>query len=442
MGPELDCILARTAGRQVARTDKQIFNINDVLAVIQVKRTLYKSQIDEGFANLASVLTPNISASTTRDAVRRVFQQITGRPAPENPESLPPTENAIWHTIVIELNSPTRILLGFDGYANESTFRKGLVDHLTEKQGQFGSGPLALPSLIIGGNASAIKGVGLPWSSAVINGWWQFLGTTSTIKPAHLFLESIWTRLVIAGYADDRLFGEDLDDEVFNAFIDARIREDGKGWELRYDDTKVKPEDEPIAFQPWTPHFVSHEAFVVPVHSAVCGVSDAVAIPCRDCCDGTDLVCGGVESASTVRRLSSARAAAALPVGHDGSSAGDSTRGCHGDSLSRRRKDAARIGLSCADRGFGTAVSIRSGELRHGGLPDRIRSSLCQRFGNRVAARKAIAGAPDQLARSGHLFTELADDRLRSIHGVKAITEGRPHQFDTSQRQPQRVTAS
>ena len=260
---ELDCVLAVNEGEPVPRTNKRIFPVDDVIAVVQVKKTLYGSQLSEGFENLTSILDcPLGSGRAIGDVVRRSFQQITGRPFPDDPKTLPPLYRHLHGLIVVDAAWPLRILFGYHGYQTETGFRKGLSEHFAKTVGKPGGGPRSLPSFIIGPCASAVKNLAMPWGTPVEGEWWPMLNTTATIKPAYVFLEALWTKLSNLRLVHDGLFGEDLVVESFNQFIEARPVED-KGWEYRYGQLEVEPTQPDQHTREWSPAFVGQEAYTV-----------------------------------------------------------------------------------------------------------------------------------------------------------------------------------
>jgi len=272
LGLELDCILSVSEGKQFRRTNKRIFLVEDVLAVIQVKKTLYGKQLQEGFENLYSVLDcPQNNNDNIWPSVTRVFQKTTGHPEPDNIEDLPPMLHDFHRMIVVDANWPIRILIGYDGFKNESTFRQGLIDQIEKVVGTPKSGPIVFPNLILGPNASAVKAIGLPWVSQIEDGQWPMILTTS-IKPGVLFLEAIWTRLVNRGFVASSIFGDDLQLETYNPFIFASS--DGKGWRYTYGKIKVEDVDAESMVVPWKPVQVSKKAQTLILHVGRNGIVD------------------------------------------------------------------------------------------------------------------------------------------------------------------------
>lgn len=80
----------------------------------------------------------------------------------------------------------------------------------------------------------------MPWPySAVLEGSdeWVFYGSSS-VRPATLLLELLWTRLHSMALVPNDVFGEDMEVEQFNPLLYASPKRVGErlGWHYRYDD--------------------------------------------------------------------------------------------------------------------------------------------------------------------------------------------------------------
>ena len=142
MSRQLDCMVVVGEGEEVPYTKSRVYLLDQIIAVTEVKKTLYTDKLLEAHENLRSIM--DLKPSTGRRiarTVRRAFQDITGSPVPDDPATLPPLQNSLYHLLVIEAGWPLRIVLGYRGFANETTFRKGIVDYLTKILGTHGSGP-------------------------------------------------------------------------------------------------------------------------------------------------------------------------------------------------------------------------------------------------------------------------------------------------------------
>ena len=145
-------------GKRCPYTDKHAYFLDDIIAVTEVKKTLYTDKLIESHDNLSSIMELKPSRGRRIMAtVHRAFKDLTGRAVPSDLSTLPPMLLSIYHILVVEAGWPLRIALGFRGFANETTFRKGIIDFLTQHVKKVGYGPMSLPSFIIGPNAAAIK---------------------------------------------------------------------------------------------------------------------------------------------------------------------------------------------------------------------------------------------------------------------------------------------
>lgn len=272
---QLDCMLVRGEGNQIPYTDSFVWHVKDVIAVIEVKKTLHTADMSDALAQLGSVraLEHNyrkMAAESSGETVdiepaRRAFAETTRRIAPRYEElnDLPIGDQMIFHTLVTEQISIIRIVLGLHGFRSELAFRNALVELLQANIGVNGFGPGGLPQLIISGNYCLAKANGRPYSAPLVDGAWPFYFSTP-VNPLLLLLEFIWTRLDELFNLPD-LWGEDLDLEVARALLSATFAQDGDrgGWEIEF----LEPSKDELSSvptqEPWSPAFVSLEEFVV-----------------------------------------------------------------------------------------------------------------------------------------------------------------------------------
>ena len=262
---QLDCMLVVGEGELLPYTDKRVYMLDDIIAVTEVKKTLYTEKLIESHDNLSSIM--ELKPSQGRQivaTVHRAFRDLTGRDVPSDTSTLPPMLQSIYHILIVEAGWPLRIALGFRGFANETTFRKGILDFLAEHVKKLGSGPMGLPSFIIGPNAAAIKNVSMPWGSPLdADGKWPLLQTNGFLKPVYVLLEAVWSRLCSLGHIDDFVFGEDLEVEEWNRLVDCRLLP-GKGWEFDAYPAKVAAYGAG-SVKEWSPAFVSAAAYAIVV---------------------------------------------------------------------------------------------------------------------------------------------------------------------------------
>jgi hypothetical protein len=246
---QLDCMVVVGEGERIPHTDHYIYNIAHVLAVIEVKKSLYGTQLSDAYSNLLSVVERAEPQSLARKRILGPFRTVTGVAAnEEHLETLPVTQQAIYHCIVGEALLPVRIALGYYGYATEHSLREGLWQYLDRVSPALadapavGYGPHSLPNLIVAGNNALVKLTGTPYAIRGRSDEWILYGSVRGAATLVL-LELIWSRLASHFNLDVDIFGEDLDIEYVTPLISARLREleNGvRGWEYDFHDVSAK----------------------------------------------------------------------------------------------------------------------------------------------------------------------------------------------------------
>jgi hypothetical protein len=271
---QIDCMLVRGEGERVPYTDAFVWPVKDVIAVFEIKKTLYYNDLVDAFAKLRTVKDLDrtykgslAGASGTVDisSARRAFAETTRvvAPAYERLDSLSLNHQLIFHTLVSEQLSPVGIVIGYHGYASEHAFRESLLTHLREQLYTQGYGPGSFPQLMISGQFSLGKANGQPYSARMHGEWWPFYFSTR-VNPILLLLEYVWTRLDLE-FGIGGLWGNDLALEKMNPYLLARgVEEDGRlGWRQEWvdlDENKLAASDE---LEPWNPEFLTAEEFVI-----------------------------------------------------------------------------------------------------------------------------------------------------------------------------------
>jgi hypothetical protein len=262
LSKEFDCVLAIGEGRKIPYTDKLIFRPEQIVAIVQVKKTLYTKDLDDGFRNLQDILNFEIPhPPNCLMTVRRSFQIIANVPLPDDIALLNPSLKGLYQMLLCEAVNPCRILLGYYGFKTEDTFRQGIIDILMSFAGEKGWGPPSMPGYVIGNGFAAVKNTAMPYGLRMVNDWMPFYTTTSSISPLEILVEAIWSRLNFMGFADASLFGEDLTRDSFNRLIDARPVSE-LHWEIRFDGSSVPAHDNQDTAD-WEPWFVSQNAYML-----------------------------------------------------------------------------------------------------------------------------------------------------------------------------------
>jgi hypothetical protein len=271
---QIDCMIVEGDGEQLPYTDQWIYDVANVLAAIEVKKSLYADDLMDALDLMADLqrricepreMLANLLIHSWRSIHRSEL------PSKNELARLSQAEQLLYHSLVVEANLPLRIVIGFEGYASESALRNALVNLLTARVKRGGGagiplGPVALPSLILCRDASLIKLNGMPYSAPYwpAEGAWGFLGSRG-VKPAHAFLELLWTRLTYYYGAPHSIFGEDLEVEAINLLFKGRPIPHGTdlGWALDVIDATEMELAEGVSDRPWEPAVLSKAAFVV-----------------------------------------------------------------------------------------------------------------------------------------------------------------------------------
>ncbi|MDP9475592.1 MAG: hypothetical protein M3R38_07855 [Actinomycetota bacterium] len=271
---QVDCMLVRGSGEPIPYTNAYVWPVKDVIAVFEIKKTLYHDDLVDAFAKLRAVkdldrgykvsLRDQAGTVDIRSA-QRAFAETTRLVAPPYRElsTLSLTHQLIFHTLVSEQLGPVGIVVGYHGYTSEKAFRESLLRHLGDQINTQGYGPGSFPQLMISGRYSLGKANGQPYSARMHGDWWPFY-FSSRVNPLLLLLEYVWTRLDLE-FGIGGLWGEDLVLEKLNPFLLTQAAEEGGriGWRCEWvdlDEAELAGGDD---LEPWQPELLTTEQFVV-----------------------------------------------------------------------------------------------------------------------------------------------------------------------------------
>lgn len=273
MTGEIDCMVVRGDGQNIPYTNNFKWHVKDVIAVFEVKKTLYKNDLADAFHHVRDVLDSYgryiegglASGKVDISPVRQTFAQMTRKVAPAYSElcQLTPAEQMIFHTLVVELLSPIRIILGYHGFQSEHSFREAMIGFLKDNLNQRGFGVGSFPQLIISEKFSLIKTNGQPYSFPMRSEHWDFY-LSSPENPLIFILELMWTRLTL-NLPLDNLWGEDLEQERMHLFLSGRVVEkDGLlSWAYQYAPLSREVLKKKITPQEWSPVCLDKPQFVI-----------------------------------------------------------------------------------------------------------------------------------------------------------------------------------
>lgn len=248
---QIDCMIVVGDGIKIPFSEIYKYNINQVIAVIEVKKDLFGKEMDLAYKNLLSV--KNIvkpDHGMTIDILEQAYENVTGRKLPDQQEldKMTEEEQYLYHALVVEAYMPIRIIFGYGGFSTEKSFREVFMEYISKKFRVKGYGVTSIPSLIIAGERSILKTNGIPFAISNKNqklGEWYALGSANK-APIFFLLYLIWTRLYY-------LF-PDLPEEIFdnteisiNPLMKAKGRKEG--WEYTFIETELEDSNEKL----WKP---------------------------------------------------------------------------------------------------------------------------------------------------------------------------------------------
>jgi hypothetical protein len=259
---QLDCMVVRGEGTPVPYVSGVFqWHVRDILAVFEVKKTLFGGDLSDAYGQLQQVSSvfsswvqnKNSEGEFSLKPSLRVYAECVGEVVPDDWSDFDPEKHLIWHTIMSDQIAPIRVALGYGGYSTESGLRSGFLSFLQENIGKIGYGPPSIPNLIVGDGVSLVKLSGHPFRAKMMHGWWPIVASTS-VNPSLLILEHLWTRISYISPAPE-FFGEDLDLERLTLLLDAKPKfdETSKGWQFRVSKVPARELRSQPAFDPWEP---------------------------------------------------------------------------------------------------------------------------------------------------------------------------------------------
>lgn len=258
---QIDCMLVHGAGEKYGLTEQYIYDIEKILCIFEVKKTLRKSDYIDAFDHLGKIrrkFADNFEDKLKRgnyepniENARKHFSQITGKIAPErymDIHHLNKSDGILFYTLVQESLAPVSIIHGYSGYKTENGLRSAFIDILEEKRknGSEGLGIASIPTLVTSNQFSLIKGNGVPFLAIKDKGDWVSVFSTRH-NTAKLILELIWSKISI--YFDVTMpWHDDLYMENIQPLLiaEAKETEDAAGWIYRtieYQEKRLNRED-------------------------------------------------------------------------------------------------------------------------------------------------------------------------------------------------------
>jgi hypothetical protein len=239
---QIDAMLVRGSGTQIPGVRGQYkWPIKDVVAVLEVKKTLFGRDLADAHDQLQSVMalfwtyaeTIGPSDGIDISAPRYVYSQILGEPAPVGKQfdNLPFDKAALYRMLLDDHVAPVRIVLGYGGFKTEQSLRQGFLNFIAQNPKIPGFAGSSLPSLIACGENSIVKTNGQPFYFQPWQGRYLCYASSSH-SPILWILNLILTRISHL-YASPDWYSRDLSIDRFTPLLwgKAADRSNVKGWE-------------------------------------------------------------------------------------------------------------------------------------------------------------------------------------------------------------------
>ena len=227
---QIDCMIVIGQGDKIPFTNEYIYEINSVIAVVEVKKNLFSSELSSAYDNLRSVVdiaTPDkdIRINLLRDAFTGISK--TELPKHEQVSELEERLQLLYHSLIVECVLPLRVIFGYDGFADEFSLRSKFIEFISQHGSSAehkirGFGATSLPNLILVKENSLIKTNGMPYaitSNEIEDYCWI---ASYRRNPMLIFLELLWTRLTYFYDVPTSIFGDSMNEEALAPLLLAR----------------------------------------------------------------------------------------------------------------------------------------------------------------------------------------------------------------------------
>ena len=132
---QIDCMIVVGEGIKIPYSEEYKYDINQVIAVIEVKKDLFGKEMDLAYKNLLSVkniIKPDHDMEI--DILEQAYENVTGTKLPEQQDikELTEAEKYLYHALVVEAYMPIRIIWGYGGFATEKSLREAFMQYMSK----------------------------------------------------------------------------------------------------------------------------------------------------------------------------------------------------------------------------------------------------------------------------------------------------------------------
>lgn len=226
LSPQLDVMVVSGEGEQIPYAKAFKWPVERVMAVLEIKKSLYGADVIDGLKKLAAVFKLHRSAvnaaggEDTRLAMAaRSFARTTGM-FPESEAAvrrLPNSLQLLFDIFKAEQMAPVRVIFGYEGYVDEYGLRQGFLEQL-QAVDEVAANPERMPTLVVSRRNSVVKMNGQPYCVPLRkNGSWPLLVSESE-NPIRILLEQLWTKLSVH-FGVPLPMDDSLEQERFNLLL-------------------------------------------------------------------------------------------------------------------------------------------------------------------------------------------------------------------------------
>ncbi|WP_272653882.1 MULTISPECIES: DUF6602 domain-containing protein [unclassified Providencia] len=244
---QIDCMLVTGDGEKYGLTDNYYYDIENVLVIFEVKKTLNKNELIAAYEHLSEIkqktydyfyaeLYDSLLENPSEKVIEN-YHKIIDKICNEKSDDV---NTVVLNNLNLESILPLHIIHGYDGYTTEKGFRTGFLNFLEERLGKEGYGIASLPNLIMVDDFTITKATGFPYLALYENKYTPIV--SSNIYSCWIMLELIWDK--IARYFNINLLYQDenLDLEKFIPLVSAKLLRNNNsfGWEFISHEFSIK----------------------------------------------------------------------------------------------------------------------------------------------------------------------------------------------------------
>ena len=226
LSPQLDVMVVSGEGEEIPYAKAFKWPVDRVMAVLEIKKSLYGADVVDGLKKLAAVFKLHRAAvnavggeDTKLVMAARSFARTTGR-FPESEAAvrqLPISLRLLFDVFKAEQLAPVRVIFGYEGYVDEHGLREGFLEQLQTVE-EVVAHPERLPTLVVSRRNSVVKMNGQPYCAPLRdNGSWPVLVSEGD-NPIRILLEQLWTKLSVH-FGVPLPMDDSLEQERFNLLL-------------------------------------------------------------------------------------------------------------------------------------------------------------------------------------------------------------------------------